>query len=215
MIVEGKQILLRQGDGLVDTGGQLRLDFDATDDASSESETLTAMEANEGPTVLPTEPAAVSATPSDLVEQAADYEDRGELKLAAELYRAALAAGGPKAEICFLLAEVLYRMGDVAGARERYYVAVELDEDLIEARNNLGCVLMEIGETELAMAAFEGALSHHEEYADAHYHLGEALDQLGRTAEAAPHWRSFLKLAPDSPWADKARMRVGDDGPSS
>ncbi len=215
VIVEGKQILLRQGDGLVDTGGQLRLNFDATDDVASESDALTVPEVFEEPTVLPTDAPVVSAMPSELVEQAADYEDRGDLKLAAELYRAALAAGGPKAEICFLLAEVLYRMGDVAGARERYYAAVELDEDLIEARNNLGCVLMEIGETELATAAFEGALHHHEDYADAHYHLAEALDQTGHAEKAATHWQAFLKLAPDSPWADKARSRVGDDARSS
>ncbi|MBN2217801.1 MAG: MerR family transcriptional regulator, partial [Pirellulales bacterium] len=31
VIIEGKQILLRQGDGLVEPGGQLRFDFDAAD----------------------------------------------------------------------------------------------------------------------------------------------------------------------------------------
>ncbi len=215
IIVEGKHILLRQGDGLVDTGGQLRLDFDATDDPSSEADDLVVDVADSEPMSRSTQPQPVGATPSELVEQAADCEDRGDLKSAAELYRAALVAGGPKAEICFLLAEALYRMGDIAGARERYYAAVELDEDLVEARNNLGCVLMETGETDLAMAAFEGALCHHEDYADAHYHLAEALDQLGSLEKAAAHWQAFLKLAPDSPWADKARSRVRDNAPAS
>jgi Tfp pilus assembly protein PilF len=50
-------------------------------------------------------------------------------------------------------------------------MAVELDEDFVEARCNLGCLLAEEGERELAVAALEGALAHHPGYADAHYHL--------------------------------------------
>lgn len=210
VIVEGKHILLRQGDGLVDSGGQLRLNFDASEEAAEDdAQSLSvSQEENAGASSTATEAEDFIATPSDLVEQAADFEDQGDLKTAAELYRAALAAGGPKADVCFLLAEVLYRQGDIPGARERYYMAIELDEDLVEARNNLGCVLLETGETELAVAAFEGALLHHEDYADAQYHLAEALDLLGRSEEAVSHWQRFLKLAPDSPWADKARSRV-------
>lgn len=212
VIVEGSHILLRQGDGLVDTGGQLRFDFDSTVEAPSDSTPIKVPTEETG--VLSVEadaPSGAMATPGELVEQAADFEDQGDpqsLKMAAELYRAALVAGGPKAEICFLLAEVLYRLGDVPAARERYYAAIELDEDLVEARNNLGCVLLECGEDELALAAFEGALSHHADYADAHYHLAETLDQLDRPEEAVSHWQTFLNLAPDSPWAERAKARV-------
>ena len=35
-------------------------------------------------------------------------------------------------------------------------MAIELDEDYVEARANLGCVLAEWGQRELAIAAFEG-----------------------------------------------------------
>ena len=77
-----------------------------------------------------------------------------------------------------------------------------------EARANLGCVLAETGELELAVAAFQGALAHHRDYPDVHYHLARALDELSRTEEAEVHWREFLKLAPDSPWADEARDRI-------
>ena len=52
-----------------------------------------------------------------------------------------LVAGGPTAEIHFALADVLYRMGDLPAARERYYAAVEQDEEYVEARANLGSVL--------------------------------------------------------------------------
>ena len=81
-----------------------------------------------------------------------------------------------RAFTCFQLAELLYRIGDLHAARERYYMAIELDEDYVEARANLGCVLVELGQRDLAIAAFEGALSLHADYADVHYHLARTLD---------------------------------------
>jgi tetratricopeptide (TPR) repeat protein len=88
-------------------------------------------------------------------------------------------------------------------------MAIELDEDYVEARANLGCVLAELGEPELATAAFEGALAHHPDYPDAHYHLARLLDELGMSPAAVPHWEAFLAQAPDSPWAEAARQRLG------
>jgi tetratricopeptide (TPR) repeat protein len=107
------------------------------------------------------------------------------------------------------LAELLYQTGDLSAARERYYVAIELDEDFVEARSNLGCVLDELGEAALAQAAFRGALEYHPDYADAHYHLAKLLDRVDRAAEASRHWQLFMNLAPASPWADEARERIG------
>ena len=224
IIVEGKQLLLRQGDGLLEPGGQLRLDFDDSaggvadahdlvdvgavpDDSRNDlpdGDTADALVARVASDDL--EPAL--AAPAQLRVAAAQLEDAGQLSSAADMYRAALAAGGPDAETCFLLAELLYRLGDVGAARERYYMAIELDEDYVEARANLGCVLAEMGQHELAAAAFSGALAHHGEYPDAHYHLARSLDELGRADEAEVHWRAFLELAPDSPWSVAAHDRL-------
>jgi len=68
-------------------------------------------------------------------------------------------------------------MGDLSAARERYYAAIELDEEYVEARANLGSVLVENGELELAVAAFQGALAFHPDYADVHYHLANTLER--------------------------------------
>ena len=87
-------------------------------------------------------------------------------------------------------------------------MAIELDEDYVEARANLGCVLYELGEVELAIAAFQGALRFHADYPDVHYHLARALDECDRREEALPHWQEFLRLSPDSPWAAEARDRL-------
>ncbi len=144
----------------------------------------------------------------ELLSLAADLEDEGNLSAAVEAYRAYTAAAGPRPQVCFAMAELLYRLGDITGARERYYMAIELDEDLVEAHTNLGCVLAEQGDRELAVAALEGALALHPDYADAHFHLARTLDELQRDEEAARHWREFLRLAPESPWALTARQRL-------
>jgi hypothetical protein len=36
--------------------------------------------------------------------------------------------------------------------------------------------------------------------------------QLGRTQEAAYHWRSYLKFDTRGPWADEARQRLEEIG---
>jgi tetratricopeptide (TPR) repeat protein len=151
----------------------------------------------------------LSAT--QMLDLAAELEDAGRLPEAAEVYRAYLMRTGPDAAICFSLAELLYRSGDAAGARERYYMAIELDDEYVEARANLGCVLAELGEGELALAAFQGTLERYPDYPDVHYHMAQLLEDLGRAREAVSHWRQFAQLAPDSPWADEARQRLDQE----
>ncbi len=48
----------------------------------------------------------------------------------------------------------------------------------------------------------------HPDYPDAHYHLARLLDDLGQFGEAEVHWQQFLELAPESPWAEEARIRL-------
>lgn len=112
-----------------------------------------------------------STTVQALMEQAGGYEDSEDFRAAIDTLRTIMAMCGPKPELCFRIAELLYRTGDRAAARERYFMAVELDENYVEARANLGCVLAEEGRSDLAIAAFEGALAQHADYADVHYHL--------------------------------------------
>ena len=209
VIVQGKRLLLRQGDGLIEPGGQYRFDFDAMEGLSEiASAELPGASETRGLSAGEIEALRQLDSPAALRAEAAELEDADRLSDAVEMYRAALALGGPDAETNFQLAELLYRQGDTAAARERYYVAIEIDEDFVEARANLGCVLAELGQYELAVAAFRGALAFHADYPDAHYHLARALDEMGDAVAALPHWRSFLELAPDSPWAEAARGRV-------
>jgi tetratricopeptide (TPR) repeat protein len=207
LVLDGRTLLVRRGEELVDAAGQLRLDFDVAErEANGEGPMTIASPAF----LLSTKASALpeEIAPGRLATLAADLDEAGDLMASAETYRAALAAGGPQPELCFQLADVLYRAGDLTGARERYFMALELDEDFIEARVNLGCVLREQCDLELAACAFAGAVHAHEAYADAHFHLARTLDLLGREDESRMHWQRFMELAPDSPWADEAEARL-------
>ena len=204
VIVEGKDVLLRDGHGLLEPGGQKRFDFDGEQQPATTSDQVFSIEEFDS--------AATSAdlqTPEQFLELAIEYEDAEDLDSAIEVYRALHLAFGPSADSCFRIAELLYQTQDVTAARERYYMAVEMDCTFVEARASLGCVLVELGQLELAHSAFAGALEHHEEYPDVRYHMARLLDDMGQAQEAELHWQEFLKLAPQSPWSDEARSRLG------
>ena len=297
VVVEGKSILLREGQQLMEPGGQQRIDFEALVEASCELETDSAnsMESaeSEGPrTVALRKPAApvsrmLDATDSssrppeaqdgidgDTVSwmeldrdaasvesrrfnaasgslpeaddrvsspnqaedrdnsQVADlaldqlktadqflalamaFEDEGENSQAMEIYRSMQLALGPTPEVCFQLAELLYFESQFEAARERYSMAIELDESFVEARANLGCVFIELGQFDLAEHAFRGALRYHEQYPDVHFHLARTLDKMEKDDDAEVHWRRFLELSPNSPWASEAKDRLSGLGDS-
>jgi tetratricopeptide (TPR) repeat protein len=214
VVVEGRRLFIRRSEGLAEPTGQLLIDFDAeksdaTDDAGPMALPFIAQDAlRHSSADRGSHPRAAE----DLRALAAELEGNGQLQQAAEVYRAVLFSGESTADDHFALAELLYLGNDLSAARERYYVAIELDEDFVEARSNLGCVLAEQDETGLAEAAFRGALEYHPDYADAHYHLARLLDRAGRSAEASRHWQLFMNLAPASPWADEARERLAREG---
>ncbi len=202
VVLDGKQILLRREAGLIEPGGQKRFEFEPDSIAGDGPTTILS------PAQFLATGAAGSTPATTLAEWSLELDEQGDLSGAIEMLRAALAASGPSAEWSFELAEMLYRQGDLSAARERYYMAIELDEDFVEARANLGCVLAEQEQIELAIAALEGAILHHPNYADAHYHLARLLDEKSAASEAESHWQRFLELAPDSPWAEEALQRL-------
>ena len=132
---------------------------------------------------------------------AAELEDAGRLSEAADMHRAAMAAAAPDSEGCFQLAELLYRQGDLGVARERYYMAIELDEDYVEARANLGCVLAETGQRELADRGLRSRPARSPRLCRRPLSPGRMLDDMGHRLTAEQHWRKFLALSRNSPWA--------------
>ena len=215
IVADGRRLSILHNDRLVGAGGQLQLGFythgltpaDAKPTAQPSVATVSITAflcADEALADDPRDPASVT----DLLDLAADLEAAGALSEAAEALRAVLQAQGPTAQIVFMLAELLYRAGDLTAARERYYAAVELDADHLEARSSLGCVLAELGEHELALAALDGVLRQQPDYADAHWHMAGVLHDVGHKLDSQRHLRTFLALAPESPWATMARERL-------
>ena len=234
ILIEGKHVLLRQGEGLIEPGGQLRFDFERLEDDSVSTEKED--DTNESTVSIRFPEPFTDADPmdfplpgtllestlgeallegheseDDLLISAYAAEDEGDLAYAVDCYHALLARDGARAEWHFQIGELLYRLDEITAARERYYAAIEVDPDYVEARSSLAGVLTETGQVELAVAAYRGALSLHDDYPDVHYSLGRLLDQLDRHPEADHHWKRFLQLAPGSPWADEARERLGID----
>jgi len=216
LVFDGNRLLLREEGKLVGAHGQLHLDFDELDaDAESHSGVATLSFAErERPASddLPRASGTGVESPmsrEEMILAAEEHEDAGQLDQAIEWYRVILAQHGPHAEIAFQLAELLYRTGDCSAARERYYNAIEIDEDFVEARVNLGCVLAETGQLDLAIAAFQGAIARDDQYPDVHYHLARSLDEIGSVDMARRYWLRFVQLAPHSPWAEEALERLG------
>jgi tetratricopeptide (TPR) repeat protein len=218
ILVEGKHVLMRHGEGLLEPGGQLRFDFDAMesetdiDQATSfPPSTLSIFGGDHVADSVPDEYSlrhSAQAESDPLLSAAFAAEDDGDYPTAIDYCHAILARDGPRADISFQIGELLYRMGEVLAARERYYMAIEVDPDFVEARASLGSVLAETNQWELAVAAFRGALSLHDDYAEVHYNLARVLEDLHRDVEARHHWTRFLSLAPDSPWAGEAQQRI-------
>lgn len=215
-VFDGRRLLLRDGGRLVGAHGQLHLDFEDGDskaDQDLHAATLSFNDSRHAATQeLPRASWMATENPlsrDEMLDAAEEHEDAGQLEQAIEWYRVILAQFGPNAEIAFQLAELLYRTGDVTASRERYYNAIEIEEDFVEARVNLGCVLAETGQSDLAIAAFQGALARDDHYPDVHYHLARSLDEIGMTDKATRHWLRFVQLAPHSPWAEEAIERLG------
>ncbi len=212
--IDGRRILLYDDGKLIGSQGQLHLNFDEPieDQGTSEEPSILVISSHVGQASLrgPRETQDQGPSTRDAMLAAAEeLEDAGQIQEAIEWHRVILAKYGPNAEIVFGLGELLLRAGEVLAARERFYNAIEIDEDFVEARASLGCVLAETGQVDLAIAAFEGALAKDDHYPDVHYHLARSLDEIGNTQDATKHWLRFLQLSPQSPWADEALERLG------
>lgn len=147
-------------------------------------------------------------TAAECFDEGCRLSDEGELEPAADAFRLCLLDDATNVSAHFHLAELLYRLDNPKGALERYHMAVSLEPDFIEGWTQLGCLYAELGDPQTAVEAYDIALDIHADYPDAHLHKAEALHQLGKTADAVPHWKRYLEFDKRGPWADMARKRL-------
>jgi protein O-mannosyl-transferase len=84
-----------------------------------------------------------------------------------------------------------------ADSETLYRTTIAENPDCWMARNNLGMVLLDRGQTDEAMFLFQKALEIKPDYAEGHYLLGLALVARGRLDEAIAHCQRALEIKPD------------------
>lgn len=105
------------------------------------------------------------------------------------------------------LGTLYYNQSDYELAEEHYLKAIEADSRYALAYFDLGNVLDETQRLPEAIAAYKAALQLAPTYADAHYNLALAYERSRQPRLALKHWRSYLKLDAQGPWAVHARAQ--------
>src|SRR5262249_9213033 len=105
--------------------------------------------------------------------------------------------------------------GDVDRANQRYVAALEdydqavaLQPEQPEGHLSRGRTLLELGNRDSAIGAFQRALELNPRYSVAQFWLGEAQRRAGHRAEAIQAYERYLDLAPDGNQAETARQAL-------
>ena len=205
LLADDGELVYRDEAGPVDPrSGQRLFDFDAAPDGDVEdSATVSITQTSEA--------AQEKWTAEDWLRLANRHLEENRLEDAMEAFRLCLLEWSDHAEVHFQLADTLFRLENLAGALERYHMAVELEPNYLEAWTQLGCVYAERQAWDAAQHAFRIALDLHPDYPDAHWHLAQALARQGDNQSAKPHWEAYLKFDQRGPWADIAREHLEHD----
>lgn len=86
--------------------------------------------------------------------------------------------------------------------------AMHADPSQPEAPYNVGYLLLERKRLADAVPMLARAIAIDPAFADAHFNLAAALDELGEHTQACAHWDVYLELVPAGPFADIARKRL-------
>ena len=135
-------------------------------------------------------------------------EDEGSFEAAEACYRRALDLDPGLANALTNWGNLRFRSGDRDAAEDLYRRALAIDGEQPEALYNLGFLAFERAEMVDAAAYFGKAAEADPGFADAHFNLAMALEELGQHPAALPHWRTYLELDPDGPWAKIAASHI-------
>jgi len=154
----------------------------------------------------------------DLLVDAEQAEEQGDLATAESLYTTAMRADASDPVLPFNLGNVFQAQGRPAEAKIAWQIAVARDPAFAEAWYNLAHAAEDEQQTDLAIAAYRRAVQARPDYADAHFNLALLLTQLDRCGEALATWQRFLELEPSSTQSGTAqkaialcRMRIQQD----
>lgn len=172
-----RDVLMREGDALMDMSGQHILELPCEDADSAES----------------------------LFEQAKEAEDLADWERARTLYGRCLALEPHEPVIAFNLSHVLRQLHEPQEARRYLTKALALDPDFAEAWYNLASLARERNDLDAAHRHLRKSMAADPRYPDPIYNLALLEFEAGEYQEAAHLWRRYLNLDPDSSWGQKAR----------
>jgi len=149
---------------------------------------------------------------------------KGEFQKAIEKFKSVLAKYPDtkwKPDICYWLAEALFRIGDYSDARSYYEKSISLlglsravtsEDIMVNAYYGLAWTDIKLGRFEEAIQSFEtiSKLSQ-EEYAKlgALVNVGDVLMSMGSYEEAIKHFNKLLTEYPDSYYSDYILLQIG------
>ena len=169
------------------------------------------------------------------------YKKQGNYRAAISRYRDALDYKPNDAEATFRMAESLEKLGEVEDSaayyqsylkilpRGDYAVSARqalarlrpmLGERVPQPRSTQGESELQLGEFSYSLTNYPGAAEHfvHALQLDpgdsmAHLRLAQALEKMGRVAEAHEQYEAYLALLPKGPFAADARREIAHMGP--
>ena len=133
--------------------------------------------------------------PDNLLSEAVTLEARGQLAAAADLQLKALELDPKLTQAHVNLIALYGRLGDPAKAERHYREATAVNPNAHEAYYNFGVLCYQAKRRDEARAAFEKALAINPGYAEAHNNLGTLLEEEGKLAGAAEHFRRAIEAA--------------------
>jgi len=105
----------------------------------------------------------------------------------------------------------LQKEGKLEEALIYYRKAIALDPQYVITYNDAGIILETLGVLEEAKAMYLKAIEVEPDYANSYSNLAIVYEEEGNYADAVTCWMKRATLgAPDDPWAEAARRRIGD-----
>ncbi|MCS7163602.1 MAG: tetratricopeptide repeat protein [Thermodesulfovibrio sp.] len=144
-------------------------------------------------------------TVDTLFFEALEYEEKGFLKKAKEIYSSIIKIDSEYVNAYVNLGNIYYWEGDLEEAEDYYIKALRIDPNHPEANYNLANLLEERGDIKKAILFYIKAIYEEPSFADAHFNLARLFDKVGEKDNALKHWRIYLSLEPYGKWADYVR----------
>ena len=149
------------------------------------------------------------------LQQALALHQQGKLADAEQGYREVLRQQPQQFDALYLLGVIALQTRRPEPASELFGKAIALRPEFVEAYNNRGAALADLGRLEDALADYDKAIALQADHSGAHNNRGAAMARLGRFAEALSSYDRAIALRPKfSRRLREPGCRVGETGAS-